>query len=136
LPCGHWMHLSCVQQHFKPECPVCRKPLDIVVTGIPPDPNIPFQIEEPENEETQVIEHALIARHFVMMNVPSTVMGDVVEHFDETEEDNEIYVDEDEEEEDDDRKCSWRRKGYLYREEDSDYDEENPRGDDWTYDSY
>ena len=33
LECGHKIHLECVKKHFKPECPVCRKPLNITVSG-------------------------------------------------------------------------------------------------------
>ena len=33
LSCGHKMHMACVKKHFKPECPVCRRKLNIVVTG-------------------------------------------------------------------------------------------------------
>ena len=31
LECGHWIHLDCVKKHFKPECPLCRKKLNIQV---------------------------------------------------------------------------------------------------------
>lgn len=37
LQCGHWVHIKCVKRHFKPECPVCRHPLNIIVHGV--DPN-------------------------------------------------------------------------------------------------
>lgn len=33
LECGHKIHLECVKKHFKPECPVCRKSLNISVSG-------------------------------------------------------------------------------------------------------
>ncbi len=42
LPCGHWIHLSCVEKHFKPECPVCRTPLNIDVKGQLPDCDIAY----------------------------------------------------------------------------------------------
>ena len=31
--CGHVFHLSCLQQQFKPECPLCRTQLNIQVFG-------------------------------------------------------------------------------------------------------
>ena len=40
LKCGHWMHMECVKKHFKPECPVCRHPLEIAVSGTFPDCDI------------------------------------------------------------------------------------------------
>lgn len=46
LQCGHWLHISCVQKHFKPECPICRMPLDIQVFGTFPVNNISFE-EQP-----------------------------------------------------------------------------------------
>jgi hypothetical protein len=44
LECGHWIHTSCAEKHFKPECPVCRRPLSITVTGTPPEPFIPMDM--------------------------------------------------------------------------------------------
>jgi hypothetical protein len=49
LPCGHWLHMRCVQQHFKPECPICRTPLDIQVFGVPPSQNTHSQFINPES---------------------------------------------------------------------------------------
>ena|SRR3989344_2387004 len=34
--CGHYCHKSCIQKHFKSECPICRSPLGIKVYGEPP----------------------------------------------------------------------------------------------------
>lgn len=42
LECGHWIHKKCVEKHFKPECPVCRKPLNIKVNGTRPDGDIEY----------------------------------------------------------------------------------------------
>ena len=39
--CGHWIHPACVKKHFKPECPICRTPLNIKVTGTKPETYIP-----------------------------------------------------------------------------------------------
>lgn len=57
LFCGHTIHLECVKKHFKPECPLCRAPLDIKVSGTVPLPFIPTDstdfgdTEESEEEE-------------------------------------------------------------------------------------
>ena len=40
LPCGHRVHICCVQKQFKAECPLCRHPLDMHVYGKRPEPNI------------------------------------------------------------------------------------------------
>ena len=47
LTCGHWVHLKCVKRHFKPECPICRHPLKIKVTGQKPEEidDIPVMME-------------------------------------------------------------------------------------------
>jgi U3 small nucleolar ribonucleoprotein component len=165
LSCGHWVHLHCVQKQFKAECPICRHPLDIVVTGTLPQPYMPEPI-------------------FIRRGL---ILGDVVEHFFETdlpdledendsnhEEENESNHEEDEsnheedesnheedeedeedesnheeddesnhedEENDSEHECaceeceesSWRKKGFTHREEDDEYDEENPYGDEVTY---
>jgi hypothetical protein len=145
LSCGHWVHLHCVQKQFKAECPICRHPLDIVVTGTLPQPYMPEPI-------------------FIRRGL---ILGDVVEHFFETdlpdledendsnhEEEDESNHEEDEsnheeddesnhedEENDSEHECaceeceesSWRKKGFTHREEDDEYDEENPYGDEVTY---
>jgi hypothetical protein len=36
LCCGHWVHLECIKKQFKAECPLCRHPLNIQVTGVMP----------------------------------------------------------------------------------------------------
>ena len=46
LSCGHYLHLTCVKKHFKPECPLCRRPLDISVQGTRPTAFIPFDATE------------------------------------------------------------------------------------------
>jgi hypothetical protein len=43
LECGHWIHLECVKKHFKPECPMCRRKLNIQVTGSLPEAFIPLE---------------------------------------------------------------------------------------------
>jgi len=37
LECGHKIHVKCVEKHFIPECPQCRKPLNIKVYGKKPE---------------------------------------------------------------------------------------------------
>lgn len=31
--CGHFFHFSCLEKHFKPECPLCRRKLNIKIKG-------------------------------------------------------------------------------------------------------
>jgi hypothetical protein len=50
LTCGHWLHIDCVKKHFKPECPICRFPLPIQVTGIPPSQSRRAGIEDFNNQ--------------------------------------------------------------------------------------
>lgn len=56
LPCGHRLHLSCVKKHFKPECPICRYPLNIKVTGILPkdDDNLSIDLINRIQEEDRI----------------------------------------------------------------------------------
>jgi hypothetical protein len=50
LSCNHFVHKNCLVQHFKAECPLCRTPVQIQVTGTKPLPDnilyIPEDIEE------------------------------------------------------------------------------------------
>lgn len=52
--CGHRVHQLCLTQHFKPECPVCRHPLNIKVTGTKPLPldDIP-DFDDPYQDYTE-----------------------------------------------------------------------------------
>lgn len=111
LLCGHIIHLSCVKKHFKPECPLCRKPLNIEVSGTFPVPNIDFI---PETDRKEIREHSDI------------------EGTDEEEEEN-VYSNS---EGDEDEEKRWRKRGFNYPEEDEEWDEENPFGDDYNYGSY
>lgn len=143
LECGHWLHIVCVQKHFRPECPLCRAPLNIEVTGKYPNSNITFEETIPTFEETILAFSDIVnvgptirrnvddmpsleddnsmdvdffqlfrsGRHF---SFPPNILGNVIERGYE-EEENESYSD----------------RGYTYREEASDYDEENPNGDEW-----
>lgn len=37
LPCGHYMHISCIKKQFSPTCAVCRAKLPFEVEGKRPD---------------------------------------------------------------------------------------------------
>lgn len=104
LSCGHIIHISCVKKHFKPECPLCRTKLNIEVSGTFPVPNIDF-IPETDRKEN---------RNYSDVEL--------------TEEEDEEHTQEGDIEE-----TSWRKKGFNYPEEDEEWDEENPFGDDYNY---
>ena len=106
LLCGHIIHLHCVKQHFKPECPLCRTPLNIEVNGSLPESNIVFGTNTEEEDS------------------------------DEDSDEDTDHLDYKEQDEDSDEESSWRRKGYLYAEEDENWDEENPFGDNYDYGLY
>jgi hypothetical protein len=53
LICKHYIHISCIQKQFKPECPLCRHPLDIKVYGEKPE-NYVYNIYDMSEE---MIEH-------------------------------------------------------------------------------
>lgn len=89
LVCGHHVHMNCLQKQFKPECPLCRCKLNIVVFGCnPTEPIVPvlniYDLEESDDEPMEIVT---------------------------------------------------RKDNYLYREEDPDYDEENPYGDEYDYEN-
>jgi len=79
LKCGHWMHLECVKKHFKPECPVCRAPLDIKVTGSMCDPSIEFstqflevfQYVPPENNVTGTLPEIINMMNSIISSYPT-----------------------------------------------------------------
>jgi len=135
LECGHFMHLDCVKKHFKPECPLCRRVLNIKVTGTLPIPFVP-------SDETDGV--SFIWRRVVITPFINPVDDHVYEtgFEDETsgcEDEAESLPDEDDSESLPDLEVvggirnKWKRKGYAHREEDDDYDEENPLGDEWEY---
>lgn len=53
LVCGHCVHMTCIVQQFKPECPLCRRKLDVEVSGQFPDHDIPFSVQEFQEQEIQ-----------------------------------------------------------------------------------
>ena len=143
LDCGHWIHISCVKKHFKPECPVCRKSLNIEVVGVRPQEedlggdlgdDLGGDLGDELVQLAQRITEELreqVRQHFVYVRVENEdVLGrNVIERGNE---DNYEFLPDLEEEGEDNEE--WRKKGYLYREEDEDYDEENPDGDNVNYD--
>lgn len=46
LICGHRIHISCIKKHFKPECPLCRRKLNIKVNGLTPMAFVPSNYED------------------------------------------------------------------------------------------
>lgn len=55
--CKHIVHRNCLKQHFKPECPLCRRKLDIIVEGERPEVYIPIDyVENEENSYTEFLE--------------------------------------------------------------------------------
>ena len=118
LCCGHWIHINCIKKQFKPECPICRTSLDISVSGDKPELYIPN--EDYSGVYTGTYTHSR-NRAFTMI-----VIEHIFEHNLETDSLPDL--------EDITNNDSWQNKGYLHPEEDEDYDEENPRGDEFSYD--
>jgi len=143
LECGHWIHISCVKKHFKPECPVCRKSLNIEVEGSRPGGDLGGDLGEevPQEIRRELIQIAERVREqfedfipiivYVSVENENVLERNVIERG--NEENYEFLPDLEEQGENEDNE-EWRKKGYLYREEDEDYDEENPDGDNVNYD--
>lgn len=115
--CGHTMHMACIQQHFRPECPLCRAALPITVYGITPgeeNTTIPMNWRETLREEDNYFTSGPFSQQDEMYDS-----------------DDDIYSSS----ENSDFNPIYRRKGFLHREEDLDnWDEENSRGDEVEYD--
>jgi hypothetical protein len=103
LECGHKLHIECVKKHFKPECPICRKPLNITVSGTQPELYLPFDPESFINDNYYSNSNIMI---YTYENGPIVIYN----------------VGEDYNEQD--------SSGDNWEEDD---DEENPRGDNWEY---
>jgi hypothetical protein len=151
LECGHWIHISCVKKHFKPECPVCRKSLNIEVEGSRPGGDLGEEVGEevggdlgeevPEEIRRELIQIAERVREqfeefipiivYVSVENENVLERNVIERGNE---ENYEFLPELEEQGENEDNEEWRKKGYLYREEDEDYDEENPDGDNVNYD--
>jgi hypothetical protein len=110
--CGHWFHVDCLQRHFKPECPLCRKVLPIKVIGERPPCNIVY-IESKDDDSEVESDGDSSSR--------DTIVYDIVD------------------ESDDDIPSSRKTVGYGIfsdnsdSENEEDYDSENPNGDNWDY---
>lgn len=121
--CGHFCHINCLKQHFKPECPVCRRKLNIKVEGRFPYVEIPFsfdnnaeeydestlsenEIEEYDEESKTYFASSLVAKYGFTKEEALSIT--------ETE--------------------PWKRDGYIHKEEHPDYDEENPDDIDEDFD--
>lgn len=113
----HPVHISCVKKHFKPECPVCRRVLDIVVTGAKPKCNLVWSLPSSAEEEPEREDYTEAGRS-VFYPCPLQIMK-TYGLLPSGEGDYEVNEDLFEEN----------------REEDFSEDEENPRGDDWDYGS-
>jgi hypothetical protein len=126
LDCGHWVHLLCIQKHFKPECPICRKPLNITVNGTIPRPEENNDIDNNHIDNNHIdnndIQEININIHIHGINIPN-----VVERGFTYEINNIIFIEEHYYEDENDENS---------RDDDSDSDEENPRGDNFDYDDY
>lgn len=46
IQCGHIVHLECLKKQFRPECPLCRAPLDIEVSGQAPQPYLGYDEDD------------------------------------------------------------------------------------------
>lgn len=115
--CGHTMHMACVQQHFRPECPLCRASLPITVYGIIPreeNISIPMNWRETLREEDNYFTSGPFSQPDEMYDSDDSMYSNSSKNSDS----NPIY----------------RQKGFLHREEDLDnWDEENSRGDEVEY---
>ena len=107
LECGHKLHLECVKKHFKPECPICRRPLNITVSGTQPELYLPFDISTIQDDYMHDIEYSLILNNYPIFIYIAN------------EDDVEMQV----ANEDDD----------VEMQDAEMQDEENPRGDNWEY---
>jgi hypothetical protein len=118
LACGHWVHIECLRKHFKPECPMCRKKLDIKVEGKFGDYREREYSREDSREDSREYEEESYYEN-EQLNSEQFSLDNEFEIFGDNFPQN----------------WRWRCRGYNYEEEDPDYDEENPRGDDWYYDN-
>lgn len=118
--CGHTMHMACVQQHFRPECPMCRAVLPITVFGISPS-------EEEYNTPTNIpLTDSMSWRESLREEDNYFTSGPFSQEEDtDYDSDDSIY----------EQQSRHKNKGFLHEEEDlENWDEENPRGDEVEYD--
>jgi len=152
--CGHPVHLKCLQQQFKSECPFCRARLNIKVFGQRPVPD-PLLFTDPserhpserhpserhpsERHPSERDSHqGNIAGFRFEFSVAPGILSDVIEQVDSEQFDETLIKRRrgDSDDEEDDHGQSWKKQGYQYAEEDPDYDEENPHGDNCDYGDY
>ena len=138
LPCNHVAHLHCLQQQFKAECPLCRRGLKMKVYGKPPTSDIAFNIEQFIDEVDDDID--LESEDELEKDDIEDELEEEIKNCFQNEEEKTLFEHEyfhSEEEKiifEQEIEKDWRLKGYLYKEEDPDYDEENPDGDVVDYD--
>jgi hypothetical protein len=105
LVCGHKLHLECVKKHFKPECPICRRRLNISVNGTIPELYLPFDPESFSNDDNIPENNDIILENIYNYIIFQNQLLDLHEL---QEQDMDMDMD-------------------------LDIDEENPRGDEWNY---
>ena len=83
LSCGHVIHLECVKKHFKPECPLCRAPLNIKVSGIVPLPFIPTTTGDSDTEEEDIVDRYTSTRNIDDPNLATSgdLGGEEIEYY-------------------------------------------------------
>ena len=90
LSCGHCVHLECAKKQFKPECPLCRKVLNIKVTGTRPEVYIPVASLPTETQNIDSSTFFYIHRFNLNLSTSSPCVGNVIEEeYDEEEYDEE-----------------------------------------------
>lgn len=150
LECGHKIHLECVKKHFKPECPICRKQLNIKVTGKYPEPNEQLDYDLIENlnrypysypNNNLSFEHKDLNNDFIGLSEDLDAFLDIIRqvsdlrnyritnffnNYNNNSSDNfvhrDLHIEMDTNLSEDNEK-----------ENSEDIDEENPHGDDWNY---
>lgn len=149
LACKHFVHLACVIQSFRPECPVCRTPIPVSCVGTRPSAEPPTseylnslyeQWEFPNSveEENALYESLRENVERIIQAGPEDLIfiqgqeesGEIKADFEPS---SEMEETEEETEEENEVPRYKNTQGYLYAEEDPDYDEENPNGDEVDY---
>lgn len=117
--CGHHIHLSCLEQHFKPECPVCRKKLDFKPKGKLPSSDIiqnEFIPNEDDNEEDDEDDFQFDITITLNEQNQAVFSSSLRNAYNFSQEESETYS----------RLPIWKLQGFIHKEEHPDYDEENP----------
>ncbi len=121
LVCGHYLHLSCLKKHFKPECAICRHPLSIEVSGELPFPENDVHIERFPLHQIHFFGYfrGFLDPHDLDLNELEQILDFQERYYNE---DDELPPLEDVGE-----------YNVQNDEDDEEYDEENPHGDTWNY---